>query len=75
MPSLLEAVGEIFSVRLTMVNIDSQVMTLELKQNGQTLTQIRESLHLKPEGWEIGGTYSFRELGEEAARRAQQAAS
>ena len=74
MPSLLEAVGEIFSVRLTMVNIDSQVMTLELKQNGQTLTEIRESLDLKPERWETGGKYSLRELGEEAARRAEQAA-
>ena len=74
MPSLLEAVGEVFTARLIMVNFDSQEMTLELKQDGQTLTEIRESLVLKPERWQPGGEYSLRELGEEAAKRAQQAA-
>ena len=53
-----------------MINFDSQVMILELKQNGQTLTEIRESLDLKPERWKPGRTYSLRELGEEADRRA-----
>ena len=62
MPSLLEAVGEIFSVHLFLLNIDSQVMILELKQNSQTLTEIRFSLDLKPEGWTVGGKYSFREV-------------
>ena len=74
MPSFLEAVGEIFTARLTMVDFDSQEMTLELKQNGQTLTEIRESLVLGPEGWQLGGQYSSRDLGEEAAGRALQAA-
>ena len=70
MPSLLEAVGDIFSVHLIMKYLHSRVMILELKQSVQTLTEIRESLDLKPERWETGGTYSLRELGEEAARRA-----
>ena len=74
MPSLLEAVGEVLTARLTMVDLDSQEMTLELRQNGRTLTEIRESLVLRPEGWQVGGQYSLRGLGEEAAGRALQAA-
>ena len=74
MPSLLEAVGEIFTARLTMVNFDSQGMTLELRQNGRTLTEIRESLVLRPERRWVGGQCSLRGLHEEAAGRALQAA-
>ena len=50
MPSLLEAVSELFSVRLTMINIDSQVMVFELEQKKETLTEITVSLGLRPEG-------------------------
>ena len=74
MPSLLEAVGEVFTARLIMIDLDSREMILELKQDGQTLTEIRESLVLRPEGWQVGGQYSLRDLGEEAAWRALQAA-
>ena len=48
MLSLFEAVDEIFTARLTMVNFGSQRMTLELRQNGWTLTEIGESLVLGP---------------------------
>ena len=74
MPSLLEAVGEVLTVRVTMVDFDSREMTLELRQNGKTVTEIRESLELRPEGWQVGGRYSLRDLDNEAAGRALQAA-
>ena len=74
MPSLLEAVGEVLTVRLTVVDLDNWEMTLELRQDGRALTEIKESLELRPEGWQVGGQYSLRGLGEEAAGRALQAA-
>ena len=74
MPSLLEAVGEVLTVRVTMIDFVSREMTLELRQNGKTVTEIRESLELRPEGWQVGGRYSLRDLDNEAAGRALQAA-
>ena len=74
MPSLLEAVGEIFAARLTIVYFDGQELTLELTQDGQTLTETRESLVLRPERRWVGGQCSLRGLHEEAAGRALQAA-
>ena len=49
-------------------------MTLQLRQDGRTLTEIKESLALRPEGWQVGGQYSLRGLGDEAAGRVRQAA-
>ena len=59
---MLEAVSELFSVRLTMINIDSQVMVFELEQKKETLTEMTVSLGLRPEGWQAGGKYSFRDF-------------
>ena len=74
MPSLLEAVGEVLTVRLTVIDLDNWEMTLELRQDGRALTEIKESLEFRPEGWQVGGHYSLRGLGGEAAGRALQAA-
>ena len=74
MPSLLEAVGEVLTVRVTVIDFVRREMALELRQNGKTVTEIRESLELRPEGWQVGGRYSLRDLDDEAAGRALQAA-
>ena len=73
MSSLSEAVGEIFAARPSMVNLNSQEMFFELEQNGWALAEIRESLVLRPEGRQLGGQCSLRDLNEEAARRAPHA--
>ena len=73
MSSLSEAVDEVFTARPSMVKFDSQEMFFELEQDGWALTEIRESLVHRPQGWQLGGQYSFRDLNEEAARRALQA--
>ena len=62
------------TVRVTVIDFVSREMALELRQNGKTVTEIRESLELRPEGWRLGGQYSLRDLDEEAAGRALQAA-
>ena len=74
MPSLFEVVGEVFTVRLIMIDLHKREMILELVQDGQTLAETRESLELRPEGWEVGGRYSLRDLDGEAASRAREAA-
>ena len=74
MPSLLEAVGEVLTVRVTVIDFVRREMAFELRQNGETVTEIRESLALRPEGWQVGGRYSLRDLDNEAAGRALQAA-
>ena len=74
MPSLFEVVGEVFTVRLIMIDLHKREMILELVQDGQTLAETRESLELRPEGWQVGGRYSLRDLDGEAAWRARQAA-
>ena len=74
MPSLLEAVGEVLTVRLAVIDLDNWEMTLQLRQDNRTLTEIKESLALRPEGWQVGGQYSLRGLGDEAAGRVRQEA-
>ena len=73
MPSLFEVVGEVFTVRLIMIDLHKREMILELVQDGQTLAETRESLELRPDWWQVGGRYSLRELDGEAASRAREA--